>query len=350
MEIRFLSIGCGDGIHIRFKGEDDATHHIFIDGGVEAGDIYINVLRKELEQVIDQGEQIDLWIITHIDDDHIGGLLRFIRDTAFRSKFDLSRTEFWFNYSPYDYETGMKTTSKKSVRQGMRLREFLLDGTKLNQAVSIATGTIDLHGCELTILSPDRSQLDQLFARWQKEETIIRSKAQQSKKVTKPNDYNIGLNEFDLSNFEEDQSGFNNSSIAMLLRWGNDHVLLTADSQPSKICSALTALGYSATNKLKLQMMQLAHHGSKFNTSDELLQLIDCEDFLVSADGVNKHNLPNKELLARLKRNFPDKELRVHLTHKNKTIESLLKKDERSAGIKLVFPEPNENYIKLKLH
>ena len=29
------------------------------------------------------GESIDLWVITHIDNDHIGGLYNFINDTEF---------------------------------------------------------------------------------------------------------------------------------------------------------------------------------------------------------------------------------------------------------------------------
>jgi hypothetical protein len=38
-----------------------------------------------------------LWIITHIDDDHIGDILRFVKDEAFRKTFDLSKTIFWYN-------------------------------------------------------------------------------------------------------------------------------------------------------------------------------------------------------------------------------------------------------------
>jgi beta-lactamase superfamily II metal-dependent hydrolase len=349
MEIRWLSIGCGDGIHIRYYGNDAVYHNLFIDGGVESGDVYTKALRKEIELVVTAKEEIDLWIITHIDDDHIGGVLRFIKDEALRTQLDLSKTEFWFNYNSYDYDTGLKTTSLKSVRQGCRLRNFLTEASRLNQSVSVACGTIDLQGCKLTILTPDKDQLDKLYERWLKEETKIRQKKQTSKKVAKPNDYHLRLDEFDLTNFTEDLTEFNASSISMLLEFRDSKVLLLADSQPSKVYDALSAMGYSEDNKLKLRMMQLAHHGSKYNTNDDLLKIIECTNFVISADGVNKHNLPNKELLARVKKNFPDQESLIHLTHKNTVTTALLKSDEKPTVIRLVFPKQDENYIKLNL-
>lgn len=349
MEIRFLSVGCGDGIHIRYLGSDQFYHNIFIDGGVEGGDIYTRVLRNEIEKVINCYERIDIWVISHIDDDHIGGILRFIKDIDLRKKLDLSKTTFWFNYSPYDYDTKIKTTKLKSVRQGRRLRDFLKEESELNQAISVDTGTVDVHGCKLTILSPDRIQLDKLYARWQNEETKILTKENSGKKVAKRNDYHIKLQDFDLTEFVEDRSEFNASSISLLMEFHGKSVLLLADSQPSKVVEALKTKGYSAKNKLKLSMMQLAHHGSKFNTNDELLQIIDCKEFVISADGFNKHNLPHKALIARVRKNFPEQVSGIYITHKNTVTASLLKVDEDSIGVSLKFPEKNENFIKIKL-
>lgn len=349
MEIRFLPVGCGDGIHIRYQGNDGQYFNIFIDGGVEKGQIYPQVLKKEIEQVLDTDGKIDLWIITHIDDDHIGGLLRFIKDIELRSKVDLSRIEFWFNYSQYDYDTNIKKSKFKSVSQGIRLRDFLDNESKLNQAICSASGTIDLAGCKLTVLTPDEQQLDTLYQKWLKGEIKIREKQTASKKFAKQNDYQMDLDDFDLTGFVEDKSEFNASSISLLLEFNGEKVLLLADSQPSNVAKSLKGMHYSPQNKLRLKMMQLAHHGSSHNTNDELLEMIDCDEFVISADGFNKNNLPHKAVIARVKKNFPNQVSKIHITHKNAATKSLLKKDERSKGIVLLFPEKNENYIKIKL-
>ena len=349
MEIKFLSVGCGDGIRIRYYGNDETWHNIFIDGGTEAGNIYPQVLQKEIREVGLKNEIIDLWIITHIDDDHIGGILRFIKDASLRTQIDLSKTDFWFNYTPYDYDTGLKTTLLKSVKQGVRLRKFLSEETKLNQAISDDLGEIDLYGCKLTILTPTKAELETLHKHWVKEETIILQKQSVSKKVARPNDYQTKIGDFDLTNFEEDDSDLNASSITFLLDYNGNKVLFLADSHPSLIYAALTKIGYSFQNKLKLTYMQLAHHGSKFNTNDNLLGLIECSHFIVNADGVNKHNLPNKELFARLKKNHPKENLKIFVTHKNHITSSILQVDQQDCGIDLLFPDPNNNYIILNL-
>ncbi|TXI95276.1 MAG: MBL fold metallo-hydrolase [Chryseobacterium cucumeris] len=349
MEIRFLPVGCGDGIHIRYRGNDSQYRNIFIDGGVEKGQIYPQILRKEIEKVIDTDERIDLWIITHIDDDHIGGLLRFIKDIDLRNRLDLSRTEFWFNYSSYDYGINIKKSKLKSVSQGVRLRDFLYNESKLNQAICTELGTIDLAGCKLTVLTPEKKELDILYQKWLRGEIKIREKQSMSKKFAKQNDYQIDLDDFDLTGFVEDKSEFNASSISLLLEFNGERVLLLADSQPSNVIKSLRGLYYSAQNKLKLKMMQLAHHGSSHNTNDGLLEMIDCDEFVISADGFNKNNLPHKAVIARVKKNFPNQVSKIHITHKNAATKSLLKKDERSKGIVLLFPENNENYIKIKL-
>ena len=58
-------------------------------------------------------------------------------------------------------------------------------------------------------------------------------------------------------------------------------------------------MGYSKQNKLKVDIVKVSHHGSKDNTSNELLELIECNKFLISTDG-KQHGHPDKEALARI--------------------------------------------------
>lgn len=76
-------------------------------------------------------------------------------------------------------------------------------------------------------------------------------------------------------------------------------MLFLGDAHPSIIVSSLRELGYSGDNKLQIDLMKVSHHGSKANTSDELLDLIECKCFIISTDG-SRHGLPNKETIARI--------------------------------------------------
>ncbi|MES2138274.1 MAG: hypothetical protein V4511_01100 [Bacteroidota bacterium] len=58
LEIKFLQTGCGDAIKIRFLGNDNQYRNILIDGGTDKGDVYNNTIRKEILNIISDGNQI----------------------------------------------------------------------------------------------------------------------------------------------------------------------------------------------------------------------------------------------------------------------------------------------------
>ena len=79
LKIRPLKAFHGDSLLLSFENEG-ATRNILIDGGT--GKTYSQkpkVLKTEIEQIKDKGENIDLMVITHIDDDHIGGIVRMFK-------------------------------------------------------------------------------------------------------------------------------------------------------------------------------------------------------------------------------------------------------------------------------
>lgn len=347
MNIKFLSAGCGDAISIRFDGDDGQVHNILLDGGTAIGDIYPATLRLELLKILERNEKIDLWVITHIDDDHIGGILRLIKDSELLNQLDLSQTRFLYNQAPWDYDTGLKTTNLKSVRQGMLLRDFLETNSVVADHI-VSGQNINLYGAEFTILSPGEDKLSTLMRKWQKEEIKIRRKGYSSLKMAKANDYGKKLEEFKGSIFSEDTSEENGSSIAFILSYKGKQTLFLADSHPTEIVLSLTKLGYSPETPLRLEFVKLSHHGSKLNTNDELLALIDCEDFIISADGYSK-NLPDKETLARILQSKSGRQLTFHITHKNALTSSIFKVDDPAPDATLLFPVEASNGLEFKL-
>jgi glyoxylase-like metal-dependent hydrolase (beta-lactamase superfamily II) len=88
MYIKLLQAENGDAIHLRVRDKTYKYRNILIDGGKSTAYIFLNsqkkpedgVLKQFIEQIRTQGEHIDLLILTHVDDDHIGGILKWLED------------------------------------------------------------------------------------------------------------------------------------------------------------------------------------------------------------------------------------------------------------------------------
>jgi beta-lactamase superfamily II metal-dependent hydrolase len=75
--------------------------------------------------------------------------------------------------------------------------------------------------------------------------------------------------------------------------------LFLADSHPKDIVLQLNKLGYCKCKPLEVEVMKIAHHGSKANTNKELLEIVKTENYFISTDS-SGHNHPNKRTLARI--------------------------------------------------
>ena len=94
-----------------------------------------------------------------------------------------------------------------------------------------------------------------------------------------------------------DNSEANGSSLAMLAEYGGKRCLLLGDAHPDVIVESLKKLGASASKPLELDAVKIAHHGSRGNTTRELLDLIACKRFLVSTNGGNKYGHPDPQTI-----------------------------------------------------
>jgi len=84
MKIKFLKAFNGDAILISFR-ENGAIRNILIDGGMPTtyvqkgknGKLEYGELKETVDKIKDNNEKIDLLVLTHVDDDHIGGVLKW---------------------------------------------------------------------------------------------------------------------------------------------------------------------------------------------------------------------------------------------------------------------------------
>jgi beta-lactamase superfamily II metal-dependent hydrolase len=312
MEINVLPMSLGDSLIVRFKGNDRYYHNIVLDSGTQKN--YRNNLRSYLQRIKGRGEFIDLWVISHIHDDHIGGAMKYIDDVD----GDIMPVEcqYWIYNAPrrYKVETRRETevSCAASIAQGDRLYEFLASKGCMSSHNFIAGDCIDLHGLKVTFLAPTLGCMSALHDKYKNGYVVDNTQETSEAVAASENDYSIKADVFNLNKFEEDTNVENGSSISLLIEHHERKFLWSADAYPSIVCSSLRNLGYSGDDPLVCDFVTMAHHGSRGNTNLEWTSLVKTSSYIVTGNGLNRYNLPNKESLVRiLKSPFRDKRQKI---------------------------------------
>jgi len=340
VELKCLSVLCGDAIIIRFLGADGIHHNMLIDGGFSK--TYQTVLKPAISEIVLNSETIDLLILSHYDLDHIGGIIQLVNDKS----VDLHQlvTRWWLNIDIPLTNPGGPIT----IQQLLTLKAALQQKNIEHHSPIIVSETpFDLFGASIRVLSPDEF-------RYNAAQELIE---QQSAAIARSgNDYQHRVEYFEstvLREPKQDDQPSNGSSIAILFTLDGKKVLLMADAFPSVISASIRALGYDdKDNPLILQSVKLSHHGSKANISNEFLKLIRTTKFIISANATNTHNLPNKETIVRILLNsIRDEEtyFDFYFTHKNNELENMFLVDGPDIysrwRFRMHFPDAGETSI-----
>jgi len=358
MELFCYQVECGDAIRIRYIGEDGNVHNVFLDSGYER--TYRNILRQAINNLIQAGENIDFWIVSHIHDDHIGGIMKYIKSVEAEEIQDIAKV--WLYNSPRQYsfsfkEKSIDISSAMSIIQGDILYNFLNKNNKLPpKDITTDLDVQDFFGMKIHILSPTSSIISELREKYK---TEIPFEANEINEISTAksfiqNDYDKKIEEFKLDEFNEDNSLENKSSISILIEYQNKKILWLADSHPSVVIESLAQKGYSMERPLVCNYVILSHHASKGNNSTSLFNIIKCNNYIISSNGENKYCLPNKEVLAKIIRN-KNRDLSVayflHFTYGTSNLSKIFLSDDISVydqwNFKVVYS--NKAYINLKL-
>ena len=313
MKIRFLKAGNGDSILISLN-DGIENRNILIDGGVEET-YYSNStslygdLNDEINLIRKRKEVIDLLILTHIDNDHICGLLKWFE---LDDKAHELVKNVWFNSGKLiatylnepeneDLRVGLKIFSdpQTGVHEAIDYENYLLEKGIWNQKIIIQGQELEECGVKIQILSPNEAQLKKLLKEYKKvtEDTAYTAGREKDWDIN-IKDFIEEENESDFK-FKQDSSVKNGSSISFILTMSGKHFLFLGDAHPNGIVKQLKALGYSKDNPLEVEAMKVSHHGSKANTNRELLEIVKSENYIISTDS-SGHNHPNKRTLARI--------------------------------------------------
>ena len=328
LSVKYIPMQYYDAIIIRFTGDDGSVHNIFVDGGnINSRKFcYTDRLKKELELLFGMGESIDLWVITHIDNDHIGGLYNFINDTEFFETHQERLKEVWMNYGGKgDYE--VQRTGTIGYHGGKELRDLLKEKHVVVKQAILAGYISTLSDATITVVAPNENAMKCYIKWWNNIE--FKDVAQTVDGLIKGGkwDYDKKFKDFNLTLYEEDNEVKNNSSIAFVLSYHGYNLLFSADS-----CSSLLSDGLKNTNMLKdgdfkFDLMHIPHHGSCRNSSFVFLKDIICPKYVISGNGANRYHLPDKETIARLNAANPTG-CELHFTQMNFKLKEIFANDD----------------------
>lgn len=301
-QIEMLPAREGDCLLLTY-GQAGHERRVLIDGGRAAT---YDDLKTRLNRLSDKEREFELLIVTHVDRDHIEGVLKLLEDPARPVAF----RDIWFNgYNHLKDATFEEFGAVQGERLTTAIREQQLPWNKTfgGKAVEIDPEfkPIQLEGgLSLTVLSPDRGKLEALIPQWEKEckDADLIPGAPPSPPEIPPGFEAFGgikIDDLAIEEFNTDHSKANGSSIALLAEYDGKRVLLAGDAHADRLENSLQTLAAQEGGRLRLDAVKVSHHGSAHNTSQQVLDLISCPTYLVSTNGSTFRH-PDKTAIARL--------------------------------------------------
>ena len=301
-------------------------------------DTYQNYLLPKLKDIAAQGGVVDLIVVTHIDGDHISGIIKLLEE----DKLPIEVKNIWYNGYRHvqsivkvskDPETFVhKNICKESnteckpisAKQGCTLSALIAQkglawNEPTNGGVIKAPMTIPFGDATIHILSPSEDDIDNLGDFWRKrliKDGLLKKEHSEEywddafefclskdkpgfhfheQKVSKSYD----LEKMKETPYEADDSVTNGSSVVFVLETGEKRMLFLGDAHAETVMKLLIALYGEKNTPIEFDAVKLSHHGSYNNNSPKLLSMIACDRWLISTNG-DKYNHPDMPTLAHI--------------------------------------------------
>lgn len=316
LSVEMLPAQQGDAILIEY-GDSTDLHHVLIDAGTSPS---FSAVEQRLQSSAGEPSRLELLIVSHIDTDHIGGVLRLLSDPTFTVQID----EVWFNgweHLPAVRSDRLGPVDGEILSGLLRMRKIPLNHAFEGGAVGVPeegpVRSLTLRGgLTLTVLSPGRAQLTNLRKEWHR---VLKAAgldpaqpqgladAQRLAQLAARKGVNLdvlGGATPDVPTlaalpFDTDRAVANGSSIVVLAEYEGKSVLLGADAFPEVVAGSVSRLlATRVTDRLRIDAFKVCHHGSKHNTNDDLLGMLLCPRYLYSTNG-NIFGHPDDEAVAR---------------------------------------------------
>ncbi|SDM10437.1 Metallo-beta-lactamase superfamily protein [Geodermatophilus siccatus] len=297
LTIEALPVRQGDCTLVTWGPHTD-RHRMLIDAGPVPA---YPAVHRRMSRLEPAERHLDVVVVTHVDADHIEGVLRLLNDAS----LGLTVGDVWFNgyqHLPSDDFLG----PVHGEMLGALLDERHLpwnarfDGAAVSRARGAPPAEVELDGgLRVTVLAPSDRELAALRPVWEREcrraglvagsSRDALPRLQRTKKYNPLDSYldpGDALAELADTPTADDDSEANASSITLLLELDGGSALLAADATPTALSSGLEALSARRTGPtLAVDVLKLPHHGSSRNVTADVLRAVPAGTYLVSTDG-----------------------------------------------------------------
>ncbi|MDO8361876.1 MAG: MBL fold metallo-hydrolase [Actinomycetota bacterium] len=303
----------GDAILLTY-GPPGKESHVLVDAGLKG------VGKTVAKRLAQRGVFIDLFVVTHVDIDHIGGAVSLLNTPSFTDRLGA----VWFNGFKHLDQFSDLLGPIDGERLTSRLVELDVpwnvgwpwnDGSAADHVggpVVARTKPVKMPlpgTASALLLSPTPQKLANLLPEWEK---VVKAAGlelgvtgrHEPKPAPEPGNDMLGgptLKELAAADTDDDTAPANGSSIAFVFEVKDGgrrkRVLLGGDAHPQVLVDGLRQVAKNGA-KYAVDACKLPHHGSRANVTTALVQLLDCPQWLVSTNG-SQFSHPNAEALAR---------------------------------------------------
>jgi hypothetical protein len=339
LTLHIIQARYGDSLILEY-GTSSAPRFLLVDGG--PNDVYSRHLKAVLEDIRDDGGELDLVVLSHVDRDHVTGLLDLANDLQWQRVREVPETisinELWHNSfsstlgtdvqdrfgrlldraGPVRSALARSSKTSRDIAQGDELTQSANNlGLPINPSdrfgseriitVDQATETIVLGNLTLRIVGPTRASLEELEEDW------LEWLEQQEDRVLVPD-----LREAERAARSLDDSVPNLSSIMFLAEADGRTILFTGDGRSDHLKDGLEQAGLlDAEGRLHVNVLKLPHHGSKYNVTADFIETVTADQYVVSASGYHGH--PHKDTLRWIVRAARDQARTIEIVATNST-------------------------------
>jgi len=362
----------GDALLLHY-GDAGAPRVAMIDAGPR--NTFTKRVKPRLDQLVatraDGGRlPIPLLMVSHIDDDHIQGVLDFLDLLDQDESAPYSVDTLWHNaFDDIIGNAGTASLATLAQVQGASVDTVLANvqlGSRESQAVLANVGQgrrlaalarklnlnrntpfeglvagpphepVDLGGgLSLTVVGPSAARLDALQEEWDKD--LAKAKA----KGAKPQEMDALVAAY------LDTSAANLSSIVVLARAGGKSMLLTGDARGDYVLEGLEAAGLMTDGHIHVNVLKMPHHGSFRDVAPDFFERITADHYVISANG--KYDNPDLATLRLLSQVRGGESITVHLTNRVAHAAAFLDSDAQKKGYGVVYRDDPALSVRVEL-